>query len=118
VAYLATNPTAQYIQALPGALATSSRNTLALPHINNWDLSATKRFNLSERFRFEFTAQAFNVWGHPQFVAGSVDDIKITQATEGSVLNYLTPGQPNFNNPQATFSSNPRSLQLVAKFFF
>lgn len=118
VAYLATNSTAQYIQALPGALATSSRNTLALPHINNWDLSATKRFNLSERFKFEFSAQAFNVWGHPQFVAGSVDDIKITQATEGSVLNYLTPGQPNFNDPRATFSSNPRSLQLVAKFFF
>jgi hypothetical protein len=118
VAYLATNPTAEYIQALPGALTTSSRNTLSLPHINNWDLAATKRFNLTERFRFEFTVQAFNLWGHPQYVAGSLDDIKISQATEGSVLNYLTPGQPNFNDPRATFSSNPRSLQLVAKIFF
>ena len=118
VAYLATNPTAEYIQALPGARTTSSRNTLSLPHINNWDLAATKRFNLTERFRFEFTVQAFNLWGHPQYVAGSLDDIKISQATEGSVLNYLTPGQPNFNDPRATFSSNPRSLQLVAKIFF
>jgi hypothetical protein len=118
VAYLAVDPTAQYIRALPGALATSGRNTLALPHINNWDMSATKRFAFSDRFRFEFTAQAFNLWGHPQFVPGSLNDVRIAQATQGSVLNFLTPGQPNFNDARATFSSQPRSLQLVAKFFF
>ncbi|HEX4785866.1 MAG TPA: hypothetical protein VH350_16110 [Candidatus Sulfotelmatobacter sp.] len=81
-------------------------------------MAATKRINLSERFKFEFTVQAFNLWGHPQFVPGSLDDIRIAQATAGSVLNYLTPGQPNFNDPKATFSSNPRSVELVAKFFF
>jgi hypothetical protein len=118
VAYLATDPTAQYIRALPGALATSPRNTLALPHINNWDLSATKRFSFSERVKFEFTMQAFNVWNHAQYVPGSLNDIRVVLATAGSVLNYLTPGQPNFNDAKATFSSQPRSLQLVAKFSF
>jgi hypothetical protein len=118
VAYLAADSTAQYIRALAGALATSSRNTLALPHINNFELAITKRLSFSERFRFEFTAQAFNLWNHPQYVPGSLNDISVHTATSGSVLNFVTPGQPNFNDARATFSSNPRSMQLVAKFIF
>ena len=43
VAYLANDPTAQYIQAGPGAFASAARNTLAAPHINNWDFSLLKR---------------------------------------------------------------------------
>ena len=118
VAYLAADSTAQYIRAHPGALATSSRNTLALPHINNFELAVTKRLSFSERFKFEFTAQAFNLWNHPQYVPGALNDISVHTATSGSVLNFVTPGQPNFNDPRATFSSNPRSMQLVAKFLF
>lgn len=118
VAYLATDPTAQYIRARPGALATSSRNTLALDHINNFDASFAKNFSVTERFRIQFSAQIFNLWNHPQHVPGQLNDIAIAQATQGSVLNYLTPGQPNFNDTKATWGSEPRSIQLVLKFQF
>jgi hypothetical protein len=118
VAYLAVDPTAQYIRAQKGALATSSRQTLALPHINNFELAVTKRLSFSERFKFEFTAQAFNLWNHPQYVPSSLNDISVHTTATGTVLNFVTPGQPNFNDAKATFSSQPRSLQLVAKFLF
>ncbi len=33
-------------------------------------------------------------------------------------LNYLTPSNPNFNNPRSVFASNARTIALVAKFTF
>ena len=75
VAYLATNPNAQYITASYGALANSPRNTLAMPHINNWDMSVVKRFNITERQSVEFQAQALNLFNHPQYIPGLLNDI-------------------------------------------
>ena len=75
VGYVAKNPNAQYIQAGQGALATAGRNTLATPRTNNWDMAVVKRFNTSERTNIEFTAQAFNIFNHSQFIPGSVNTV-------------------------------------------
>jgi hypothetical protein len=37
------------------------------PGRNNFDLSLLKNFAISERFRMEFRAEAFNAWNHTQF---------------------------------------------------
>ena len=39
VGYVAKNPNAQYIRRWQVRCATTSRNTLALPHMNNWDMT-------------------------------------------------------------------------------
>ena len=117
VAGVATNPNAQYIQAQVGALANSGRNTLQLAPIDNIDLTALKRFSITERFRIEFQAQFFNVLNHPQWVGGFLNDIKPVGYT-GAQVTVLEPQTANFNNPQTQFLSNSRTMQLALKFFF
>jgi hypothetical protein len=118
VAYLAKDPTAQYIRAGAGALATAGRNTLLTRPIDNIDVTAIKRFSFSERYKVEFQGTAFNVLNHAQFVPGSLNDIRSIGYTASGVTNYLTPGNTAFNQPQRTFAGNARTLQLALKLFF
>jgi hypothetical protein len=118
VAYLAQNPNAQYLVAGPGAFAISHRNTIATPHINNWDASLVKRINFTEGTKLEFQAQAFNVFNHPQFTPGVLNDVRSFGQAGTAIKNYLTPGQSNFLNPKTTFNSNARTMQLALKFIF
>ncbi len=117
VAYLANNPNAQYIQAQLGAMGTVGRNTLALPHTNNWDMTIVKRLNITERQAVEFQAQALNVFNHAQYVPGSLNQINSIGYT-GNEVNDLRPQSPLFNQPNQFFSNQPRTMQLVLKYSF
>lgn len=115
VAYYANNPSAQYVQAKAGALATAGRNTQALPHINNIDLSVSKVLSFGERYRFQFTAQTYNLFNNHQFIPGRLNDV----ASKGGFAgNFLHPQSSTFNLPYTVFSSNPRTMQLAAKIIF
>jgi hypothetical protein len=118
VAYLAVNPNAQYIQAQAGALTTTSRNTLALPHINNWDMTIVKRLNITERQSFEFQAQALNLFNHAQYVPGYLNQVNSLGYTGGEVHTMLEPQSATFNKPNLVFSNQPRTMQLVLKYSF
>ena len=115
---MATNPTAQYIQAGYGALATVGRNTLQLAPINDVDLTALKRFSINERFKIEVRASATNVLNHAQYVGGFLNDVQPATGFTGFQRSMLEPSSPNFNQPSTVFSSNPRQLTLVLKLFF
>jgi hypothetical protein len=117
VAYVANNPNARYIVAGPGALANSGRNTLPLAATNNIDLSINKRFNITERMAMQFGLQAFNALNHAQVVGGYLSDVS-TFTTNAVPRNPLIPSNADFNRFDRYFSSNPRSLQIVAKFTF
>jgi len=117
VAYVANNPNAQYITAGAGAYANSSRGNLSTPPINNFDITAVKRFKFGERYDFEFQAQAYNLFNHPQFVTGLVNDV-FNQSGTGSLRNDFIPSQAAFNIPSKNFSSTPRTMQLALKFTF
>ncbi len=118
VAYIANNPNAQYIVAGYGALATGGRNTLALSPINNFDLQIKKVFPIGEVKRLEFAAQLFNAFNHPQYTAGFTNNVLQTQTLGASEQNLVIPGNPLFDRPDLAFSSNPRSIQLTARFQF
>lgn len=117
VGYVATNPDAYYITAGAGTLPTASRNTLPIRPINNIDLTAVKRFNITERVAFEFQAQAFNVLNHPQYIAGSLNDVAPV-STQGTSTQFQTVSSPAFNHPELLFKSNGRKMQLAAKISF
>ena len=71
VAYQAVNPNAQYILAQAWKrIATSSRNTLQTPPINNFDITAAKHISIMETLGIDFLAQAFNVFNHPAICHG------------------------------------------------
>jgi Carboxypeptidase regulatory-like domain/TonB dependent receptor len=118
VAYLANNPTAQYIQAGPGALATASRNTLPAPRINNWDFSILKRVNITERQAISFSFQALNLFNHSQYVPGYISDVAPIGYTGQNQRAVLETGSPVFDNWQAAFSQHPRQVVLVMKYTF
>jgi len=117
VGYMATNPNAKYIQAYYGALATTGRNTLLMPAINNFDFTAIKRFSITERYRVEFGMEAFNIFNHPQFIAGSLNQVNSIGVT-GSARAAYEPSKGVFNNFSQVFPSNSRSLQLSLKILF
>ncbi len=118
VAYLANNPNAQYITAGKGALTTTGRNTLQTRRIDNLDVTAGKRFNLTERTRLEFQAQFLNVLNHPQFTPGLLNQVDSIGFTGAAATNYLKPSNGIFNQPNLAFPSNSRTLQMVLKFIF
>jgi hypothetical protein len=117
VAYLSKNPNAQYIVAGKGARSTVGRSTLKLNAINDWDVTVSKRINFTERFNLQFQAQAFNLFNHPQYVGGYLNDVGSIGFT-GAERNMLIPTSADFNKPQNVFASNARTLQLGLKFAF
>ena len=60
------NPYA-FIQPLPGTYGNVPRNTLPGPSLVETDLSAAKKFSLSERLRLQFRAEIFNLLNHTNF---------------------------------------------------
>jgi hypothetical protein len=118
VGYYALDPTAYYVAAAPGALANGGRNTLALRPTNDVDATAIKRINFTERYAFEFQAQAFNLFNHPQFLSGKINTVDSAGDTASGTQSYLNSGSSLFNQPTKAFSSNSRTVQLAAKFIF
>jgi hypothetical protein len=116
VAYQAIDPNARYIVAQSGAMPSSQRNTEPIRPINNFDATAIKRFNFTERYALEFQAQAFNVLNHAQYIPGSIDNIANTGYTTQST--FQTASSAGFNQPQKFFLANARTMQLALKFSF
>ncbi|HEY7335001.1 MAG TPA: carboxypeptidase-like regulatory domain-containing protein [Bryobacteraceae bacterium] len=116
VAYLATNPNAQFIKAQIGAFATSGRNIMATPRIDNVQFTIAKNFSFREKFKLQLRADMFNALNHPQYTLGRINDVK-ARNTSGSA-NWFIPGNPAFGQWDQVFSSNPRSVQVGAKVIF
>ena len=123
-AYVANNSSARYVVAGYGAFPSVGRNTLPIRPIDNVDLSLIKRFTITERVRLEFQGQFSNALNHPQFTGGYLNHVDggnpalVSVLSSSSVRNMLTPGNPIFNRPDLAFSSNPRSMFVVAKLVF
>lgn len=121
VAYLVTNPNAGYIQAPKGALPNGGRNTEHLRPIDNVDMSFMKRFTFHDHYSMEFAGRFINIFNHPQYVGGFLNDVAPASSsvtTSTSVHNFLIPTSSLFGDPTTAFSSNPRTIQVSAKFTF
>ena len=116
VGYLANNPNAYYIRAQVGAYTTAGRNTLRTPSINNFDFNIAKIISFAERYKVEIRADFYNGVNHPQYTAGRVN--RVSSTNRATVTNYLQPGNDKFGKFDEVWSSNPRQIQLAAKFRF
>ncbi|HKX32342.1 MAG TPA: carboxypeptidase regulatory-like domain-containing protein [Blastocatellia bacterium] len=116
VGYQALNPNAEYIQAGPGVVATSARNTLQMPGINNLDFSFFKNFALTESKKLQFRMEFYNAFNHPQYIPGSPNSVASPATT--NVGSYNTVGNNDFNKPDQVFSSNPRVIQMALRLTF
>jgi carboxypeptidase family protein/TonB-dependent receptor-like protein len=86
----------------------SGRNLLNNPGRWNFDMAMYKNFKLNERFNLEFRTEAYNIFNHTQWTAGSI-------AAGGGVQNSLG-GADNFLRPTA--AHDPRILQFALKLGF
>ena len=118
VAYLVNNPNARYIQTGAGAVSNIGRNTFLLPAINNFDFSIFKNFKFGESKTFQLRADFFNAFNHPQYVPGSVNSVDPVGTTGLTTLNQVAPLTTDFLQPSQVLSSNPRVIQVAARFNF
>jgi Carboxypeptidase regulatory-like domain/TonB dependent receptor len=64
-------------------LQSGSRDTLRGPHFSNLDLAVSKNFPLlSERYRLQFRAEAYNAFNHPNF---GIPDTGVTSGRFGVI---------------------------------
>jgi len=101
----------------------SGRNSLYLPRRTNFDMGLFKRFAMGESKAFEFRAEAFNIFNHPQW-------LNIDSTADCGLGTTLTPGDPgcvqgsaadgtfasDFLHP--TWTHDPRIMQFGLKFIF
>jgi hypothetical protein len=83
----------------PFTFGNAARNLMGGPSLANFDLAIYKTFRISERFRAQFRAEAFNASNTPWFDTPNA-----------------TVGNPNFG--QINSAGRPRNLQLGLKLVF
>ena len=120
VGYVARNSSARYLQTGNGAISNIGRNTFRTPNITNFDISVFKNFRFAESRNFQLRADLFNAFNHPQYVPGSVNTVDPISTTSASItqFNQIAPLTLDFLKPDRVFSSNPRVIQLSARFQF
>jgi hypothetical protein len=70
------------------------------------DLGLSKTFALTERLKFEFRAEAFNIANHPQYNDPGTDPTSlVSQGGSFGVIN-------------STIANTQRQVQFAAKLFF
>ena len=121
VAYVVNNPTAQYIQAGPGARANAGRNTLRTHGGNRTDAVFIKNFRFGERYTFQVGAEFFDLFNQrPQTLnATSFGPGGSINPNGGLEINgnFATVSSGAFNN--YNLGDFPgRSAVLRAKFIF
>ncbi|MBS1876535.1 MAG: TonB-dependent receptor [Acidobacteria bacterium] len=84
----------------PYTYGNAGRNILVGPGRVNWDMSLFKNFVIRDQTRFEFRAEAFNVFNHPQF---GLPNANIGNAQVGQITSTV---------------GNPRQLQMGLRFQF
>src|SRR5882724_1733746 len=72
--FATTNPDGSSIftPPTPGTFNTQRvRNLIYQPGYQNWNMGLFKTIPVNERFRFQFRAEAYNVWNHPNWCGNS-----------------------------------------------
>jgi len=115
-------PDSSYVNAKTGSsdfgpfpATMTGRNVFVGPGFWNLDFAAHKNFSLSERYKLQFRAEAFNMFNHSNlYLIGGNTDIS---AISG---NYVTAskGVRADNNAYSFVSKDNRNLQLALKLIF
>jgi hypothetical protein len=91
-----------------GSFGDAGRNIIRGPGLQNWDMSFVKQFPVHEQMHFEFRAEFFNIWNHPNLTFAD----EMTTNENFSIER----GATQFGFPTA--SRSPRLIQVALKFYF
>jgi hypothetical protein len=102
------NTCAFVANTVEGTFGDAGRNIIRGPGLQNWDLSFIKQFPVREQMHFEFRAELFNIWNHPNPTFTDVTTTDENFSTER--------GTSQFGFPTASLP--PRLIQFALKFYF
>ncbi len=116
--FATTNPDGSpiFTQPAPGTFNTQRvRNIIYQPGFSNWNMGLFKAFPVNERRGFQFRAEAFNVWNHPNWCGAS--------GCSGGTNIGLDPNKPNTFGKVLVkggggSGSGERNLQLSLRAYF
>jgi len=116
--FATTNPDGSQIFTVPapGTFNTQRvRNIIYQPGFSNWNMGLFKVIPVNERWGFQFRAEAFNVWNHPNWCGAS--------GCSGGTNIGLDPSKPNTFGKVLVkggggSGSGERNLQLSLRFYF
>jgi hypothetical protein len=91
-----------------GTFGDAGRNIIRGPGLENWDFSVLKTFPVHEQMRFEFRAEFFNVFNHPN----------LTFADETTTNENFSTERGTSQFGFATAARAPRQIQFALKFYF
>jgi len=91
-----------------GTFGDAGRNIIRGPGTQNWDMSFIKQFPVREQMHFEFRAEFFNIWNHPNLTFADETTTNENFSTERGTTQF----------GYATASRPPREIQFALKFFF
>ena len=89
---------------------------LEMKPVQNFDISVAKIVPFRDRYAVEFRVDMYNTFNHPQYTPGRPS--RVNAVAHAGETNYLTPGNAEFRQWDRVYSSNPRQIQLTAKFRF
>ncbi len=94
-----------YSRPFPGTFGNIERNSLFGPGLLNTDLALAKKFFITEKLNFQLTAQAFNVFNHPNLnnPSGCVD----CGTSFGTDHGHCRFARRNHDAPAAVFRTLP-----------
>jgi hypothetical protein len=118
VAYVAVNPSAQYIQAGPGAIANGGRNTLRSNGFNLTNVALLKTITFNERFRLQIGAEIFDLFNQRPHSIGTALSPSGQQTGLQQNLTFATVGNGNLFNNYNLGDFSGREMTLRAKFIF
>ncbi|MGA8405641.1 MAG: TonB-dependent receptor [Candidatus Acidiferrales bacterium] len=102
------NTCAFVANTVPGTFGDAGRNIIRGPGLQNWDLSFIKQFPIRDQMHFEFRAELFNIWNHPNLTFADPTTTNENFSTER--------GTSQFGFPTASLA--PRLVQFALKFYF
>ena len=120
--YVASDPTAQYVQAQLGALSNVGRNSFRSPGVNIWNMGMFKNTNITERFTVQLRAMVQNIFNHRNSSLGQPTVLQ-TGTLIGTTNNALSSTYSNvdsgalFLNPKQ-FNGGSRIMELGLKLIF
>lgn len=118
IGYVAIDPSARYVVAGPGALATVGRNSFRSPGFGVLNMSIFKNTHLTESKYFQFRAEFFNVLNHRNFTISNANVFNVAGITSALANpGYVQVTDPNFLNSHV-FSGGNRTITLGLKFIF
>jgi len=103
--------------AIFGTFGNVSKNFLRLPSTWNSDMSASKYFNITERYKLQFRVEYFNVFNHPNFAPESTSTGTVNGTDQISAFDKIN-GNSSFGTFRVGQAADPRVAQFAVKLHF